>query len=279
MATVTTSRQAQMVGPHRLAFVRAGKGDPVLLVHGITTYSFLWRNVIPSLAEAFDVIAPDLLGCGDSDKPLDVSYAVRDHADRLHDFVLGLGLRRVHFVGHDLGGGIGQILAVKYPDLIRSLTMINTVAYDFWPVQPIIAMRTPIIRQIMMAAADAGAFKLIVRRGLHHKERATPELMALFMKPLRTAAGRKAFLHFAHCLDNRDLTSIAAQLRRLRVPVLIVRGDADVYLSPRIAEQLHDQIAASRLVRIATGGHFIQEDEPAWLARTVLDFLEESSGR
>jgi pimeloyl-ACP methyl ester carboxylesterase len=279
MVAAAPTKFEQSVGPHRLSFLRAGKGAPVLLVHGITTYSFLWRNIIPGLSDAFDVIAPDLLGCGDSDKPLDVSYALRDHADRLRDFIVALGLRRVHYVGHDLGGGIGQILAVRYPDLISSLTMVNTVAYDFWPVQPIIAMRTPIIRQFMMAAVDIGAFTLIVRRGLYHKERATPELMAYFMKPMRTTAGRKAFLHFAHCLDNRDLTSIAAPLRRLRIPVLIVRGDADVYLSPRISERLLQEIAASRLVRVATAGHFIQEDEPTWLTHTVAGFLEESRGR
>jgi pimeloyl-ACP methyl ester carboxylesterase len=267
------------VGSHRMAFLRAGAGDPVLLVHGITTYSFVWRNIIPGLATRFDVVAPDLLGCGDSDKPLDASYALRDHADRLRDFLIALGLKRVHYVGHDLGGGIGQIMAVKYPDLLSSLTMVNTVGYDFWPVQPIIAMRTPIIRQFMMAAVDIGAFTLIVRRGLFHKDRANTDLMAEFMKPMRTPAGRKAFLHFAHCLDNHDLTSIAAGLRRLRLPVLIVRGDADVYLSAQISERLHEQITASRLVHVATGGHFIQEDEPAWLTRTIAEFLEEARGR
>jgi pimeloyl-ACP methyl ester carboxylesterase len=278
MVTAAPTKHEQAVGPYRLSYLRAGAGDPVLLVHGITTYSFLWRNIIPGLQDAFDAIAVDLLGCGDSDKPLDASYALRDHADRLRDFILALGLRRVHFVGHDLGGGIGQILAVRHPELVSSLTMINTVGYDFWPVQPIVAMRTPIIRQFMMAAVDLGAFTLIVRRGLYHKDGATPELMSHFMKPMRTVVGRKAFLHFAHCLDNHDLTSIAAPLRRLRMPVLIVRGDADVYLSARISERLHEEITASRLVRIATGGHFIQEDEPVWLARTVAGFLEESRG-
>jgi pimeloyl-ACP methyl ester carboxylesterase len=278
MAVAPPTRHDRLVGPHRLSFVRAGTGDPVILVHGITTYSFLWRNIIPGLQDRFDVIAVDLLGCGDSDKPLDASYALRDHADRLRDFVVELGLRRVHFVGHDLGGGIGQILAVRHPELVSSLTLINTVGYDYWPVQPIIAMRTPLIRQFMMAAVDIGAFTLIVRRGLHHKDRLTPELMAHFMKPMGTPAGRKAFLHFARCLDNHDLTSIAVQLRRLRMPVLIIRGDADVYLSARISERLHEEITASRLLRIATGGHFIQEDEPAWLARTIAGFLEESRG-
>ncbi len=273
MAAPTPAKRDQLVGSHRIAYLRSGSGDPVLLVHGITTYSFLWRNIIARLEDSFDAVAPDLLGCGDSDKPLDVSYALRDHAERLHDFVLRLGLRRIHFVGHDLGGGIGQIMAVRYPELLSSLTMVNTVGYDFWPVQPIIAMRTPVIRQLMMAAVDAGAMRLIVRRGLYHKDWLTPELMAHFLKPLGTPAGRKAFLHFAKCLDNRDLTSIAGALRRLRMPVMIVRGDADVYLSPRISERLAEEITASRMARIATGGHFIQEDEPAWLSRTVADFL------
>jgi pimeloyl-ACP methyl ester carboxylesterase len=278
MVATQPVRAFQKAGGHRLAFLRAGAGEPVLLVHGITTYSFLWRNVLPRLENAFDVVAPDLLGCGDSDKPLDVSYALRDHADRLRDFVVGLGLGRVHFVGHDLGGGIGQIFAVRYPELLRSLTLVNTVAYDFWPVQPIIAMRTPILRQFVMAAVDLGAFSHIVRRGVFHRDRVTPELMAYFMKPLATPEGRKAFLHFAHCLDNRDLTSIAGELGRLAVPTLVIRGDADPYLSARIAERLHAEIPGSRLERIAAAGHFIQEDEPQWLADTVARFVREHHG-
>jgi pimeloyl-ACP methyl ester carboxylesterase len=227
MVEVCDQTACMTVGGHRMACVRAGAGEPVLLVHGITTYSFIWRRIIPLLQDRFDVVAPDLLGCGASDKPLDVSYALRDHADRLREFIVGLGAGPVHFVGHDLGGGIGQIVAVRYPELLRSLTLVNSVAYDFWPVQPIVAMRTPIIRQFMMAAVDVGAFSLIVRRGLHHKGRVTPELMSCFMQPLSTAQGRKAFLHFARCLDNHDLTGIADGLRRLAVPTLIVRGDAD----------------------------------------------------
>ena len=279
MAVTSPSAGTQQVGPHRLAFLRAGSGDPVLLVHGITTYSFLWRNVMKALLGRFDLIAPDLLGCGDSNKPLDVSYGLCAHAERLKDFVLGMGLKKVHFVGHDLGGGIGQIFAVRYPELLHSLTVVNTVAFDFWPVQPIIAMRTPVLRQFMMAAVDLGAMTLIVRRGIYHKDRVTPALMAYFMKPLATPEGRKAFLHFAQSLDNRDLTSITGELRRLRLPVMIVRGDADVYLSPQISERLHETIPASRLVRLATGGHFIQEDEPEWLARTLADFIAECRGR
>ena len=268
-----------LVDGHRLAYQRSGEGDVVLLVHGIPTYSFIWRRVMPLLVAAgHDVIAVDLLGCGDSDKPLDLSYSLTAHAGYLRSFLDALGVGKVHFVGHDLGGGIGQIFAVRHPELLHDLTLINAVAHDFWPVQPIIAMRTPIIRQFMMAAVDAGALTLIVKRALFHKERATPELMELFMKPLRTSEGRKAFLHFAQCLDNRNLVDIAPDLRRLALPVLIVRGDGDVYLGGEIAERLLAEIPGSRLERIETGGHFVQEDEPELLARLISSFIGQRRG-
>ena len=154
------------VAGHEIAYHSVGEGEPVLLVHGIMTYSFIWRKIVPLLKDHYRVISVDLLGCGASDKPLAVSYSVHQHASLLKDFADTLELDAFHFVGHDVGGGIGQIFAVRYPEAIADLTLINTVAHNFWPVQPIIAMRTPIIRQLAMATLDAGALRLIVRRGL-----------------------------------------------------------------------------------------------------------------
>ena len=121
-----------------------------------------------------------------------------------------------------------------------------------------------------MASFDLGTFKLVVKRGIYHKERVTDELMALFMKPMQTNEGRKAFMHFAKCLDNHNLTDIEDDLRKLKIPVLIIRGDADPYLGATISEKLHREIPGSRLVRILTGGHFIQEDEPEQIARELI---------
>jgi pimeloyl-ACP methyl ester carboxylesterase len=266
-------KQTIRVAGHSIAYHREGKGEPVLLVHGITTYSFIWRAVIPLLSAAYDVIAVDLLGCGDSDKPPDVSYALKDHAERLHEFMTKLGVPKFHFVGHDLGGGMGQIFAVRHPEMLIDLTMINTVAYDFWPVQPITALRTPVVRFFLMATFDLGTFRLVVKRGVYHKDRVTKELMDLFMQPMKTVEGRKAFLHFAKCLDNQNLMEIERELRTLKFPVLIIRGDADHYLGAAISEKLHSEIAGSRLVRISTGGHFIQEDEPELLATDMMAFF------
>ncbi|MFQ5519272.1 MAG: alpha/beta fold hydrolase [Mariprofundus sp.] len=246
----------------------------VLLVHGITTYSFIWRKLLPCFEQEYDVICVDLLGCGEPDKPLDVSYAIKDHAIRLHTFMQQLSIERFHLIGHDLGGGIAQIFAVQHEEMLTSLSMINTVAYDFWPVQPITAMRTPIVRQLLMGALDIGMMRLLVKVGFYHKEKLTDELMELFWKPLRNREGRKAFMHFARCLDNHNLMEISEEISQLKVPTLIMRGDADPFLPATIAERLHEGMPASQLIRMPTSSHYLMEDEPEWAAENILSFIE-----
>ena len=260
------------VNGYRLNYHEEGEGEPVLLVHGITTYSFIWRRIIPFLADKYRVISIDLLGCGDSDKPLDVAYSLPNHAMMLNQVVEKLDLGCVHFVGHDIGGGIAQVFSVRYPEKLMDFSLVNSVGHDFWPVQPIIAMRTPIIRQLAMATLDIGAFRLVVRRGLYHKESLTDELMELFWRPMRDKAGRRGFLHFANCLNNTHLVEIENDLHSLQLPALIIRGDGDLYLSEAISLKLNRDIPNSKLVRIATGGHFIQEDEPGQVAEALLQF-------
>jgi pimeloyl-ACP methyl ester carboxylesterase len=252
-----------------------GEGEAILLLHGITTYSFIWRNIAPLLSTKYRVIVPDLLGCGDSDKPLDIPYSLTNHANIMAKFIKALGIERYHLVGHDLGGGISQIIAVNYKSNIIDLTLINSVAYDFWPVQPIIAMRTPVIRQMAMATLDFGTFKLIVQRGLYNKSKCDEPLMKYYFKPMQTTEGRKAFLHFAHCLDNKNLTDITNKLHNLDVPVLIIRGEHDVYLSSKIADLLHENIKGSKLILFEKGGHFIQEDAPEFIVEALTLFFTE----
>lgn len=263
------------VGKNRIAYHRKGKGPTVVFVHGITTYSFIWKQVIP-LLKGFDTIAIDLFGCGDSDKPLDEEYSLKQHAENLHEFVKKLKITKFHLVCHDVGGGIGQIFAVNYAKLLKKLVLMNTVGYDFWPVQPIIMMRTPILRQLAMASLDTGALKIIIKRALFHKDKLTPALMEFFKKPLSTKNGRKAFLHFAKCLNNKNLLDIADKLPLLKTPVLILRGNNDVYLSEEIAEKLHQNIPKSKLIKMEKCGHFMQEDEPELIASHLAKFLKGS---
>jgi len=258
---------------YTIAYSCRGKGKNVVLVHGITTYSFIWRKIIPYLEKEFRVFALDLPGCGASSKQLDKKYSLVNHAHLLHSFVKHLDITKIHLVGHDIGGGIGQIFAVNHPELLYDLTLINTVAYDFWPVQPIIAMRTPIIRQLAMATLDFGALRILVKRGLYNQTSLTQELMDFFWEPMRTQEGRKAFLHFAASLDNSNLTDISDDLHKLLLPVMIIRGEKDPYLSGTISEKLAGNIPQSKLVLIPRGGHYVQEDEPRLLSQELIQFF------
>jgi len=274
MSVFTVDKEKISIEGHQMAFYRGGSGTPLLLVHGITTYSFIWRRIIPLLHDHYDVIALDLLGCGDSDMPLDESYSIKEHARRLCLFADTLGLQRFHLVGHDLGGGIAQIFAVNHPERLLTLSLLNSVAHNFWPVQPISALRVPIVREILMSAVDMGAMRIVVSRGLYHQERLTDELLALFLHPLTSQQGRKAFKHFARCLNADNLVEIAPLLATLATPTLILRGDADPFLSVNIRRFLADTIPGCEVHTIATASHFIMEDEPEWIAHKLLAFLE-----
>ena len=263
-----------LVSGHYLNYYREGQGETILLVHGITTYSFLWSDLFYSLKKDYDVIAVDLLGCGQSDKPIDVDYSIKNQAKLLKEFLDVLNISKIHLVGHDVGGGIAQIFTVRYPKAVITSTFINSVAYDFWPVQPVIAMRTPVIRQLAMAALDLGMFKLIVQRGVFYKDRITLELMNYFYKPIHDKTGRKAFLHFASCLNNRNLLEISDELTKIKIPVLIIYGSADNYLPSVTCEKLHAEIPGSKLVIIPDGGHFIQFDVPGELFRIIQMFIK-----
>jgi pimeloyl-ACP methyl ester carboxylesterase len=245
----------------------------MILVHGITTSSFIWEPVADLLTPRFDVVAVDLLGFGESDRDLSADYSVPAHAERVAGLIRALGLGPVHLVAHDVGGAIAQILAVRHPELFDGLALLNSVGYDYWPVPPISTLRAPILRQLAFAALQPALLRLVVRRGLYHPERATPSLFASFYREVSAPDQRKSFLRFVRALDNRVLLEIAPALRRLELPTLIVRGAADVYLDRRIAVRLHEEIPGSEYVVIDTAGHFLQLDEPAALAALLTEFF------
>jgi len=262
----------------RFAYMRSGVGEPVLMVHGITTYSFIWRKLIGYLDNDFDLIRLDLLGCGASEMSVSFDLSLKNHAEEIIGFLDVLGLEKVHLIGHDLGGGISQILAVRYPSRIKSVILMNTVGYNYWPVQPIVAMRTPIIRQLAMAAFDVGYHRTIVKKALYNDSAFTRELLDLFLVNFRDSLARKSFLHFARCLDNNNLMEIAEQLKQVTMPVLILRAEKDVYLSSEISDKLNSDIPGSIFKVIPGSGHYMQEDAPAEISEEIRMFINSVHG-
>jgi pimeloyl-ACP methyl ester carboxylesterase len=264
------------IGGHKIAYKRVGEGEPLLLIHGITTSSFIWRNIQPGLSKNYDTIAVDLLGCGQSSKDLSTDYSIKNQASILAELVQKLELDQVHIVGHDIGGGIAQIMAVNFPHILQDIVLINTIGYNYWPVQPITTMRTPIFRQLAMMSLDMGMLQKLIRKGLYKKESYTEEFRSLVWEEMANKKRRKSFLHFAKCLNNQHLMEIASELKKIKLPVLIIRGEGDLYLNSIISTRLAEDIPTAEILRIRTGGHFIQEDEPELLSKEISEFYHKN---
>ena len=263
--------QKVFVAGHPMAYSRAGRGETVLLVHGTLTHSVIWRALVPRLAERRQVVVVDLLGCGESSNPMQLSLSARAQADYVAELVQWLGIGPVHFVGHEVGGAVGQILAVRHPKTVRSLALVSPLPAGRWPPWPLAALRLPVLRQLFLSLCDVRLGDWLVRSALYHTEKAAPELVRALRDPLQTLTGRRAATRFARALDAADLTSIAPELARLAIPVKVVWGDADRYLPRETPERLLAAMPGATLHRIETAGHLVPIDEPERLAQILLD--------
>jgi len=110
---------------HRVAYRSAGSGPVIMLAHGITSTSGTWERVLPALAKRFTVIAPDLLGHGESAKPRG-DYSLGAYASGLRDILVALGHDKATFVGHSLGGGVAMQLAYQFPERCERLVLVSS---------------------------------------------------------------------------------------------------------------------------------------------------------
>jgi pimeloyl-ACP methyl ester carboxylesterase len=124
MSNTSFSHHTTFVNDVRLHFVTAGTGDPVVLLHGWPETWYQWRKIIPTLAERYTVIAPDMRGLGDSAKPA-TGYDKRTIADDIYQLVRKLGFERIFLVGHDWGGPVAYAYASAHPNDVRRLVILD----------------------------------------------------------------------------------------------------------------------------------------------------------
>src|SRR5262245_24317199 len=129
--------------PLRVAYTDLGEGAPVVLLHGIPTWSFLYNEVIPRLAKTTRVIAPDFLGHGYSDRRDFFDRSLLAQTEMIMRLMDHLGIECTDFVGHDTGGGVALIMAINHPERVEHLVLTNVVAYDSWPIDDMIALGNP----------------------------------------------------------------------------------------------------------------------------------------
>ncbi|NKJ39553.1 alpha/beta hydrolase [Rhizobium sp. SG570] len=266
----------------RIAFSQVGKGYPVVLLHGIPTSRLLWRHVVPFLAaRGCEVITIDLLGYGQSDQPDETDLGIAAQARLIGALLEAIGWHDGALVGHDIGGGIAQLIAVDRPSLLDRLVLVDTIAYDSFPVGPLARLKDPVWDTIL-AAPDFDLKKGLRKSfeaGMAHADRITPELIAMYETPFAGVEGRRAYLRAARALRTDELAARMAEVEALKLPTLVLWGDQDVFQPVLYGERLAAALEKGRLLRIMHAGHFSPEDEPERLAELILEFSAEAEAR
>jgi pimeloyl-ACP methyl ester carboxylesterase len=266
---------------HRLSYRTGGSGPLLLLIHGITNSSASWDPVAAQLATRFTVIAPDLLGHGESAKPRG-DYSLGASASLMRDLLLALGHERATIVGHSLGGGIAMQMAYQFPERIERLVLVSSGGLG--------RAVTPVLRAVALPAAEyvlpllasqplvnAGS-KLggwIEQVGL--RVGADITAMAAGFASLQDIEARRAFVHTARSVIEIGGQRVSATDKLYlaeAVPTLILWGDRDSIIPARHGIRAHEQMPGSRLKLFAGAGHFPHHDDPTGFAAALTDFVD-----
>lgn len=261
----------------RIRAVESGRGNgpALLLIHGFLVTHAEWDDVLDVLAERFHVIAPDLPGFGDSEKPGPSRYAygVEAFAESMADLIAAFGVGRVNVIGHSLGGAVGLTLAALHSELVQRLIVLDPLSYPFpmslktkLPLYPIIGPF--IFKQLYGRALFRSYFRDdVFSKGASFDLARVDEFYDKFNTP---AARESAHATMRAMLDTRPLI---ARLGRVRAPTLVMWGREDKLFPVAHASRLAKELPNARL-EIMDAGHSPAEERPEEFVALVNEFLE-----
>ena len=265
------------VGPGSMHVERYGHGGaPILLVHGFATCSFLWREVGPILAIAGrTAFAIDLFGYGESDRPFDAQFGIAAQSEYLDRALTALRLSKATVVGVDLGAAIAMHLAFNRPERVDRLVLVNPIAFESIPADDIKSMQRNTARYALQISRGVlGAAPLLrelLERSVSDPSHMPDHLLARYMAPYVGQDGLNHFLGLARAVDDEDMAEI--ELGQIDCPSLIVWGDQDGFVSPKLGDRVADTIPGGRLVRLPRCGRLVPEEASETLANMILEFV------
>jgi 2-hydroxymuconate-semialdehyde hydrolase len=260
---------------YRIAYSQVGQGFPIALLHGIPTSRYLWRQVIPLLVErGCEVTAMDMLGYGRSEQPENFDLGIATQARLVDAFLETIGWNNGTLVGHDIGGGVAQLVAINQRSLIQRLVLVDTIAYDSFPVEAIARLKEPIWDRIL------GAPDFDLKKGLRKSfdsrmvktDRISSEMIAMYERPFSGVEGRLAYLRAARALRTEELALRMDEVEALQIPTLVVWGAQDIFQPIACGERLAAALDNGHLERVAAAGHFLPEEQPERLAELIYEF-------
>jgi pimeloyl-ACP methyl ester carboxylesterase len=278
-----TSFQEVELHGHTVGYQSMGDGPLLILLHGITSTSDAWRDVMPRLAERYTVIAPDLLGHGRSAKPRG-DYSLGAYAAGVRDLVALLGYERGTVVGHSLGGGIAMQFSYLFPEYVERMVLISSggLGQEVHPLLRAAALPgsewvLPLLAREWSVSAGDAVRRVAAKLGME----AGPDLaeFARGYASLVDDGATEAFLDTLRSVIGPEGQKVSA-LDRLyladQIPTLFIWGDSDPVIPVEHGRRAHEIVAHSRYIELAGSGHWPMLDAPDRIVHELTEFMEET---
>jgi len=269
-----------VVEGHHIFVREEGEGEPVLLLHGVPSSSFLYRKMLPELAaHGLRAVSFDFPGVGLSDKPKNIEYDWHALAQWVGWVVDALALPPVHLVLHDIAGPIGSEWAIKNPVKVRSITVTNTLmdVAHFTPPFPMWTFRVPVLRHVVFSTMNPGMMLPIFwHSGVKNPEAVDEDVIASYIYLLKNNGGHHSFLEIMAGFDlteqHRDY--LRDGLLAIDKPMQLVWGEQEIAI-PKAQLDYIKQVFPLRAEHMVDARHFLQEELPAVVAAHVASFAKQ----
>ncbi|HHO75562.1 MAG TPA: alpha/beta hydrolase [Deltaproteobacteria bacterium] len=266
------SSQFTKIKDFDIHYIHQGEGEPVILIHGGGMWLYSYRHNLPELAKHFSVYALDMPGSGYTqcltDNP---SYSIDAMADAMTGFMVNLNIPHASLVGHSWGGGWAIHFAQKYPDQVKSLILIDSSGLDVKDVMEWELLKYPILGNILVRLISEDMVRKRLERSFYQRDRVTCDMVKEVYTPMTFTENRKALLLLCR---NQDWGLTEKSLDRISKPILLVWGDKDLYLDPRLANQFMKRCLHIKPAMIEQCGHSPHEEYPETVNRLIMDFLK-----
>ncbi|MCA9414775.1 MAG: alpha/beta hydrolase [Candidatus Omnitrophica bacterium] len=271
---IGTDEAYESVDGQQLHYLKQGHGRPVVLLHGFPTSSYTWRHVIPRLSNDYEVYAPDLPGYGKSDLGPQADRGISAQSFYIDEWMDSLGLSGTILVGQGIGGGVALQIAIRHPDKVAGLILINPACYDSYPSNYAKLLAEPGWGPFVgSGAARRGGFHHNLSQGVYHQKLLSDGVVDSYYAPWNSEAGRRNLIRAATDLKAKDMMEIMPRVRSLKVPTLVVAGLFDPFQSINYSKRLAAEIPGAQFIQIPNCGHFASEDEPEKIVRYVKTFF------
>lgn len=267
---------------HNLSFLDQGQGRVIVMLHGNPTWSFFYRNLAILLQDTYRVIVPDHMGCGFSDKPQDYSYTLKTHIDNLETLLADLDIEKFSLVVHDWGGAIGMGLAVRNPERVESVVVMNTAAFPSQRIPLRIRMcRVPLLGDLIVRGFNGfarGALTMAVVNKM------TPTVARGYLEPYDSWAHRIALLRFVQDIPLtpkdaswKSLTEIDQGLKLLQdIPMLVLWGGRDFCFTRHFYNEWLQRFPGAESHFFPDAGHYVLEDAFNAMAPRLTTFFQKN---